>query len=340
MSLLPITVSMNLPNSKFEQYAMLTDANNSLGALYDTISGQSFFDRIKNMFNRSSDAVTSLRYYPLCDSYVTTSAELQGLEMVGQVWEITHKPINNSTVIHHEIGEYTFADGTSFMDYEPHTQIQLYVPYFGFIDLLPSEVLGKRITILSSLDMTSGMMTIFVYTSTTGDTNSHIIVTKTAKIGIDIIWGFNNNVDNARNIFNSVLSTAISVGALAFTPVTKEVAIVGKAVATATTLSKGAISVVNSMQTRYERGGSSTGGSSMLMTNNKVQILIRKDKIVPVDEDDYKHTFGKPLYQCIDLIGVHGFTKIGEVHLENFDMATEPELREIETLLKTGVIFP
>lgn len=49
---------------------------------------------------------------------------------------------------------------------------------------------------------------------------------------------------------------------------------------------------------------------------------------------------GKPLYQYKQLSALSGFTKVGDVHLDDIDTATRPELDEIESKLKAGVILP
>ena len=330
----PYTSFNNLQNA-FSRFHILHNTGTDLQELFSAISGDTFANLFKNIFTKSRDAINSLRAYPIKHSKLV---ELEGLSTEQSTLEMMNTSFNihnyqfSVTSYRHTVGFYRFPSAESFIDLAPHTKISLYLPYLDFVDLPVNEVVGNAIYVYYVIDYSSGMATAYIQSQT----NGHVIAIKSGKIGIDIPWGATNNVENVRNIINTALSTGIQVATLGLTSGASEIAKVGKSVAMGSTLAKGSLSIANSLQQQITRGGNS-GGASILCSPSAPYLIIRKPKLVSVDEDDYAHTYGKPLYESRTLEDMRGFTVVDEIHLTGLPNALDEEVNEIENLLKSGV---
>lgn len=198
-----------------------------------------------------------------------------------------------------------------------------------------NEIRGKTIEVLYTIDFTTGVATAYVQTSLGYRT---LIAVKSGKIGIDVPWGVNNNLENTKNVINTAISTAIQLTAISATGGTSEVALMAKGVSKGVALSKSALSIANSLQLRYERGGTAGSLSNIVMPNHPY-LLLKTQNMVDVNDEEYAHTYGKPLYKERVLSTLKGYTVVDEIHLEQLPNATQSEIDEIESLLKRGVHF-
>lgn len=109
----------------------------------------------------------------------------------------------------------------SFLDLEPYTQLKLYIPFLGYVDIKPSDVENKYIQIRLLVDFATGDATYFIATSTASiegtrldeDLIERIIYTDTCNISCQIPINSTNANEVARNAISSALKTAITVGA-------------------------------------------------------------------------------------------------------------------------------
>lgn len=99
-------------------------------------------------------------------------------------------------------------------------------------------------------------------------------------------------------------------------------------------LASGYGDVLNSFQNHTEQVGG-VSGSSLCDAYPTIY------QIYPVALYEVEGSlYGYPLYAYASLGTLTGFTTVSEVHLDGFSTSTESELREIESLLKSGVILP
>lgn len=314
-----------------------------LGKFYNVISGDGFINLVKNLFTKSADAVSSLRAYPVKKNKLGFGSTLNTRTfMVGDTWDFQSYDFEATTdaIL---IGQYSFSNPSSFIDLAPYTSIQLYLPYMDFIDLPVNEILGKTLEIYYAFDLSSGTATAYIVTYKVNQqgvkVEEHVIAIKTGKIAVDVAWGKDNSIENTKNIINTAFSTAISVTALAVTgggSTAGEIAKTTAKIGIGTALSKGVLSVMNSLQIQYTRGGTSGSFGSMYAPTSPY-LIIKKPKLVPINEGLYAHTYGLPLYESRTLSTLSGFTIVDQIHLEGFTTALDEEVNEIERLLKTGV---
>ena len=62
--------------------------------------------------------------------------------------------------------------------------------------------------------------------------------------------------------------------------------------------------------------------------------------MIPVNyNDDYAKLFGKPLNEYRKLNTLHGFTSVGNLHIENIASASRTEHDQLKALLEEGIIL-
>lgn len=85
----------------------------------------------------------------------------------------------------------------SFLDYEPHTDITLYVPFCGTIKIDPSVLYNKGISIITYCDVITGLLSVDVVLTDT-DGREYIYTTLQGNCGIDMpIIGVGSNAGQA-----------------------------------------------------------------------------------------------------------------------------------------------
>lgn len=209
------------------------------------------------------------------------------------------------------INEYWGA----YLDYDPFTKAEIYLPYVGTHPLAVDDIMGKSLHVVYHVDILSGACCAYlkcgesVLYSFIGQCSSSIPITG----------------DNWTNVINGALTVAGSIGSMVATGgMTAPMAV--------STLASAA---VNSSKPSIEKSGAMAGTGGMLAIQTPYIILTRPRQALPQNQNSF---MGYPSFITSSLSNISGYTEIEEIHLENIP-ATESEIKEIETLLKGGVIF-
>ena len=203
----------------------------------------------------------------------------------------------------------------AYLDYAPYTQCEIYLPYVGTKQISVDDVMNKAVHVVYHVDILSGACNAYV------------------KCGNSVLYTFvgqcSSSIPISGNDWTNVLNGAISVAGK-----------IGLAMATggATALMSGlgaASSIISSSKPTVERSGamSSTGG--LLGIQKPYLILTRPKQALPENQNKYT---GYPSFITMALSDCTGYTEIDSIHLENMS-CTDEEAQEIESLLKSGVIF-
>lgn len=203
----------------------------------------------------------------------------------------------------------------AYLDYEPYTQAQIFLPYIGTRPISVDEIMGKTVHVVYHVDILTGACCCFV------------------KCGDSVLYTYNGQCSipipitgaNYTSVVNGVISVAASVGSL--------VATGGSSAPTA--ISSIATSAVNQMKPQIEKSGSISGSAGVLNMQTPYLILIRPRQALPTKQNKF---IGYPSLITVKLTELRGYTEVQSIHLENIP-ATQEELAEIESLLKGGVIF-
>lgn len=203
----------------------------------------------------------------------------------------------------------------AYLDYDPYTKAEIYLPYIGTHPLAVDDIMNKSVHVVYHIDILSGACCAYV------------------KCGGSVLYSFVGQCscsipitgNDWTNVINGALSIAASIGTMVAT---------GGATApmAAATI---ASTAVNSMKPSVEKSGSMGGMGGMLGVQTPYLILTRPRQALPARQNAF---MGYPSFITMSLGDCSGYTEIESVHLENLS-ATEQELSEIESLLKGGVIF-
>ena len=160
---------------------------------------------VKLIWGSKRDVIISLYEFPLMVTTQGTDTirfifdtDLAGL-FHGKQLTSEYIPIDFGTI---KVDRYS---GT-FYDFEPYTTLTLYIPYIGYVDLKPTEVVGSTLSIRGYVHLTTGELTVNVRSSRTGILGSY-----SGTIGRMLPIA---DAD-ATDIYASIIKTAASLGAVA-----------------------------------------------------------------------------------------------------------------------------
>lgn len=131
---------------------------------------ENFLKGISNFGANPMDAFISLHMWPFnVREFVTASATAQVTVGRTPISDATYgdvigfiMPTNAKAVV--DCGTYRIKPKfNSFLDYEPYTTINLYIPFVGTVDLAPSLYMGKRVNVRLICDWVTGATTAVVY---------------------------------------------------------------------------------------------------------------------------------------------------------------------------------
>lgn len=203
----------------------------------------------------------------------------------------------------------------SYLDYDPYTKAEIYLPYCGTHQLSVDEIMGKTIEVRYHVDILSGACCAYV------------------KCGESVLYSFIGQCASSvpisgsdfTNVINGVLSAATAIGSLVATGGASAPLAVPQLAATS----------ANALKPNVEKSGALSGTGGILGIQKPYLILSRPRQALP----DYQNTYtGYPSYITSTLGDLSGYTEIEEIHLHDIP-ATGDEISEIENLLKTGVIL-
>ena len=203
----------------------------------------------------------------------------------------------------------------AYLDYDPYTKAEIYLPYIGIHPVSTDDIMNKSVHVVYHVDILSGSCCAYV------------------KCGGSVLYSFIGQCsssipitgDNWTNVINGAISIAGSIGSMVATGGASAPMAIGQIASTS----------VNTMKPTVEKSGAMGGTGGMLGVQTPYLILTRPRQALPRDQNKF---IGYPSFITVRLGDLSGYTEIDSIHLENVP-ATEPELSEIESLLKSGVIF-
>ena len=190
-------------------------------SLLDPTTWDNIFDNIQGLYNNLSSAILSIRYYPVRPEWIgglgtQSRIKLAQIEQDGNVDTINTlqaPPIE-------KIGSFNVAkDFDSYLDLAPYSQLVLYLPYYGYVDLDIDIFNGYSLDVYATYDVLSGTITYYVYYDDTFMLNTY-----TAKMSVDIPITLQTQYERDRTI-QSNITTALSgfmsagAGALSGNPI-------------------------------------------------------------------------------------------------------------------------
>lgn len=170
----------------------------SANATKDPDDTMSDFALDEYLTNNPIDTIVSLKYFPCTFSDVAPSVVYLGKYQTNiaatglgtSVRIVDFDPIN---VYRH------FGD---FRDFEPYTQISVYIPFCGTVTIPTAECMGKYVSVKLAIDTATGAATGFVIVSRSG-AGGICVATATGTAAIDIPVSGLQSVNLQQAIFNA-----------------------------------------------------------------------------------------------------------------------------------------
>lgn len=243
----------------------------------------------------------------------------------------------------------------NFIDHAPYTKILLWLPYIGYQQINPDEVMGKGVHIVYKCDILSGSCVAFVLTGTSGGTEENVERVIAQFSGNCLVQiptaaaAYNEMVASAINILTSAAGAAIEAGAAG----------AGAAAQTGGGTDSGqplgsveayempvanegdgglagqAASLIASMKPSVVRNGTPGSTSGYMGVQKPYMIRFIPREAIPdnfINIKGYSSNFGGTLSQLT------GYCEVDDIQLNDVP-ATIPEISEIYKLLKGGVIL-
>lgn len=224
----------------------------------------------------------------------------------------------------------------NWMDYDPYTKYEIYIPYLSYIQVSAEEVLGKTLQLVYVVNYQDGTAT----ASLINIDDNKVIYSGECQLGCKLAINSTNTLEiekaKTANGLNLAIGLASSTIATAGGMATGNPLMTAKGVVGFGSSLTNFITTANSL---FVKGQASViSGSNGVYTPQDVRIKITR--CIPVtNEDDYKMLEGLPLNEYRNLSDLHGFTVVSNIHLENVASATTLEHNNLKTLLEEGIIL-
>lgn len=224
------------------------------------------------------------------------------------------------------LGSHTFTEYFgSYLDYT-ETEIELSLPYSGVYQLNTADVMGKTCNLNVMIDYFTGDIA-YLLSVVLEDTES-VIYTFNGNCGMDIPITATDYAGKTAAQINTALSLGAGIVAVATQGATM-LPMVG-----ATTLSNAFNAEI--IKPSYKRAGSISGQTGNLGVQYPYLIITRPKMNF---SENYPAIQGYPSNLDILLGELIGYAEIGQIYLNGLSTATNEEIDELETILKSGVIF-
>lgn len=174
------------------------------------------FENIQGLYADLASAVISCRYMPINWEWVGGKATNDIPIIVGQVQTPDKFPTLVKATIPEprDIGHIKIQPKfNSYLDLSPYTELQLFLPYYGYVDLDVDMLMGHTLYVKGVYDWVSGTIQYYLYYD-----NKFLINFYLAKIAVDVPLTLQTAYDRDRAVQSNVinaLSGFMSAGASA-----------------------------------------------------------------------------------------------------------------------------
>lgn len=309
-------------------YAMTQTGLNAL-ANYLWNANDSVFnglvDGLALMGNNPMDGIIDCRMYPFDVLSMLGSTGVQKITLGRSQTNVTGVHLGNVTNCVLDLGTAEFRRYYSeqlgrdcFLDYEPYTTGEIYIPYVGTIPLNASVYAGHNVNVKLIIDFMTGACEAVIF--------KDLIATdfKSGVIGVDIPMTGVNAAQWANGVVSSVLQGGVGIANIA----------AGNYVGGAMQVAQAAVSGFNTPLPISEKGNASSACGQWLPQQ---AYLIIHSPITQVP-NSYGSTIGYACEYTSTLGSNSGYTVCADVNI-NGNFATENERKEIEDLLKGGIFI-
>lgn len=300
-------------------YTIWNPTQDQLNNLATFLWSTDFVDLIKKVLQSPMDAMISLALFPITPESDGTHVINLGYVPSG----VSALRVSNQFQTFQTSGLVVPHKYNSYLDYSPYTTAEIYLPFIGFKSLNINDVMGKTVSVNYNIDMLSGTCTAIVKV----DGNSMYSYSGNMALFLPLSAG--NWARMMNSIFGAIGGVA-SMGA-GIAGVMSGSALLGSTAAAVS----GARTLGNLESNSVSRSGKISGNAGILGDYQPFIVITRPINDKP---STYNSNIGQTYNKSVQLGTLSGFTIVDEAHIDGMS-ATETEKKEIERLLKEGVIL-
>lgn len=202
----------------------------------------------------------------------------------------------------------------AYLDFAPYTKLQLFLPYIGYVDISPDDVMNGTIGVRYTVDILSGTVLAQV------KCKDHVLyeLSGAASCSCPITAG------QYQNIALGALRLAGAISSMA----------TGNAGGVVGGINEAANAAIATFKPNVQRSGS-MGGSSGLMGHQIPYLILTVPRMCTPGQQNVM--IGYPSFITKSLGDLTGFCTVHQIHIKGIQGASEADLDEIESLLRGGV---
>lgn len=243
-------------------------------------------------------------------------------------------------------GDFTIPSSSYFYDYEPYTKIDIYVPYCGFVEVSPSQVRGCNLIVYYQVNYADGSASAQIFNKT----KDCLVWQGTCQLGLSVALSYSNEQEIADKRTSSTLNAILGGFSSAIAGIGAAAAghPVAGVVGAAMGISKSIAGKVENELTNYQRGsvGCISGANGLFMPQSIVIRYARKKAFdgnsVTLTRINAEYNKADAQVRVLSTLENTGYAEVDGINFVYTATSPKPtleETNEIETLLKTGVIF-
>lgn len=307
----PLVPPTGTADALYAIYNPTTQEVKSLGAW---LWSSNFIDQLLKMFSNPMEAIISLHKI-----YGTPHVSGRQNIKVGYLDSGVASNVVDQQYITIDCGVVNMYENFgSVFDYNPFTELSLYLPFIGIVQLDVADVMRGKVNVIYHIDVITGAVlaevkvvrdngaggVIYQYT---GSCAEHYPLSAGSYIGI---------VTGAAGIAAGVAGTVLSGGALA-------------------PMLLGGAASVGSMHTNVQKSGGFTANAGAMGIKKPYFIVSRPQSAMSRMWQKYS---GMGANTYVKLASCAGYTRVKYIHLDDIVGACREDLDAIEAILKEGVI--
>lgn len=291
----------------------------------DDLYADNIWEAIKQFFSDPMDFIAGCHILP----FTPGSSESWYPVFGNTTWPHSYQRVNPG-MVDIPMGSIAINEywGSAY-DYAPYTKLLIWLPYCGYKDLNPDEVMGKTITVTYRVDIATGACVAFISIGVVGQTGPQVprvIAQMTGNVATPVPVSSVSYDSAIRNAINLVATGAsLAVGAA--------VAPAAAGVMAAGALASAATSTVTSGKPNVSRNGTIGASTGYMGVQTPYLLRIIPRLSLPTD---YRSLKGYPSNMGGTLAAFTGYNEIADIKIEGIN-CTDAEYEEIERLVKEGI---
>ena len=305
-------------------------------------------DSIVKWWTNPIQGVVSCHYLPYAVKLKSGGAE--SIKICGMDTTVTATPAEQWQEINFGY-KYIPTNKNTYLDRAPYTRSQIYLPGIGIRDLNTDDIIGKYVFVVYQCDNVSGQFVAYVLVSSTpSKKNASVRYSFSGSVAAPFPIS-QNNWGNTYIAAATLAAGALAAGAAvaggaaaagaagASGAAAEGAAAAGSEGITGAAVAGSAVNVGSSLsqlaKPSITRSGTVSGTTS-LFSVKRPYVILEKPNVQ--DYADFNKLKGNACGMTLTLGSLSGYTEVEKIHITGIT-ATAPEISEIETLLRQGVIL-